>query len=157
LSAIGGTLDRALGFKVSPLLAMAAPFLLSQISQRMKSGGLDKAGVARLLQDEQKSLAAVSGPTSHLIQKALAAGTGASAAIARYSPEQWSKVRLGPIAAAGLVIKASPSGLAGAAKEVLAASEAVATLKKNTAPTSILNLAADKDVTADELKSLPTD
>ena len=157
LGAVGGTLDRALGFKVSPLIGLAAPFVISQISQRMSGGALDKAGVARLLQDEQKAVMSHGGATSQLVQKALAAGKEATATIAKYSPDQWSKVRLGPVAAAGLVISASPSGIMGTTKEVVALGDAVAALKTNTAPTSLFNLAADKEVTAEELKSLPTD
>jgi Bacterial protein of unknown function (DUF937) len=157
LSAVSGTLDRALGFKVSPLIGLVAPFLISQIGQRMSGGALDKAGVARLLQDEQKRVTSMGGPTGQLVQQALAAGREATATIAKYSPDQWSKVRLGPIAAAGLVITASPSGLMGTTKEVVALADAVAALKENTAPTSIFNLVAEKQVTAEELKSLPTD
>jgi len=71
LSAVTGTLERSLGFKVGPLLAMAAPFVMRQISQRISSGGLDKAGVARLLQDEQKSALGAGDATAQLVQQAL--------------------------------------------------------------------------------------
>ena len=157
LSAVTGTLDRTLGFKVGPLLSLAAPFVISQISQRMSGGALDKRGVAQLIQEEHRSVTSKGGPTGEVVKRALAAGKEASATIAKYSPDQWSRVRLGPIAAAGLVIGASPSGVSGTASEVKALAAAIVEAKKDTAPTSIFNLASDKAVTAEELKSLPTD
>src|SRR5215471_2652757 len=157
LGAVGGTLDRALGFKVSSLIPLAAPFVISQISKRMSGGALDKAGAARLLQDEQKAFMSQGGPVGPLVQQALDAGKQATTTIAKYSPDQWSKVRLGPIAAAALVIGASPSGVMGTTKEVMALGDAITELKTDTAPTSIFNLAAEKQVTAEELTSLPTD
>jgi hypothetical protein len=87
----------------------------------------------------------------------LAAGREATTTRARYSNEQWNSVRLGPIAAAGMVISASPSGAVGIAKEVVALGEAVTMLKKSASPTSLFSLVTDKDVTEDELKALPTD
>ena len=66
-----------------------------QISQRMSGGALDKAGVARLLQDEQKSVMRMGGTTGQLVQQALAAGREATATIAKYSPDQWSKCASG--------------------------------------------------------------
>lgn len=157
LSAVTGTLDRKLGFKVGPLIAMAAPFVMNQLSRKISSGGLDKAGVAKFLQDEQKSLEATASPATRLVQEALAAGREATTTRARYSNEQWNTVRLGPIAAAGMVISASPSGAVGIAKEVVALGEAVTMLKKSASPTSLFSLATDRDVTEDELKSLPND
>jgi hypothetical protein len=157
LSAVTGTLDRALGFRVGPLISAAAPFLLSQISQRLSSGALDKSRLPQLLGDEHKSAMTAGGPTGQLVQQALAAGKEAVTTIERYSPDQWSRVRLGPVAAAGLIIGASPSGVVGTVKEVKALASAINDIRSTTTPTSIFNLASDKPVTADELKSLPKD
>jgi hypothetical protein len=157
LSAVTGTLDRALGFRVGPLISAAAPFLLSQIGQRLSSGALDKSRLAQLLGDEHKAAMNAGGPTGQLVQQALAAGKEAVTTIERYSPDQWSRVRLGPVAAAGLVIGASPSGVVGTVKEVKALATAINDIRSTTTPTSIFNLASDKPVTAEELKSLPKD
>ncbi len=157
LSAVTGTLDRTLGFKVGPLIAMAAPFVMSQLSRKISSAGLDNAGVARFLQDEQRSLEATSNPTTRLVQEALSAGREATTTRGRYSTEQWNTLRLGPIAAAGMVIGAAPSGALGTAKEVVALGEAVTVLKKGASPTSLFSLITDKEVTEDELKALPND
>lgn len=156
LSAVTGTLDRALGFKVGPLLAMAAPFVIQQISQRVSGGALDKAGVARLLQDENKTAAAKADATSQLVQQALAAGKEASTTRGRYSTEQWQTLRLGPVAAAGLVIGSSPSGVVGITKEVGALGDAIANLKESSSPASLFSLVAAEAVTKTELDALPT-
>ena len=42
LSAITGTLERSLGFKVAPLIAMATPLVMNFVGQTMKSQNLDK-------------------------------------------------------------------------------------------------------------------
>ena len=157
LSAVTGTLERSLGFKVGPLLSIAAPFVLRQISQRMSGGGLSKAGIAKLLQDEQKTVASAGGATAQLVEQALTAGKEASATRGRYSSEQWKTLRLGPVATAGLVIGASPSGAAGIAKEVLALAETVSSLKSKSSPSSLFSLVTAEAVSADELNSLPTD
>ena len=157
LSAVTGTLERSLGFKVGPLLAMAVPFVMRQLSQRVSSGGLDKAGVARLLQDEQKSVGGAGGAIAQLVQQALTAGREASATRERFSSDQWKTIRLGPIATAGLVIGASPSGATGITKEVVALGDAMSTLKKNSSPSSLFSLATADEVSADDLKSLPTE
>jgi hypothetical protein len=61
MSAIGATLDKALGFKVSPLLPVAIPFVLTFVRHKMTTENLDQAGVARLLQDEQATFARTGG------------------------------------------------------------------------------------------------
>jgi hypothetical protein len=156
LGAMGGTLDRALGFKVSPLLAMAAPFVLNQLSQRMTAQKLDPNGVAKLLRDEHTALA-VKGDraTADLVQQALDAGRDAATTKAKYNPEQWNEVRLGAAAVALRVMGASPSKLAGSAKEVVALAKTVSAAKKDAAPTSILNLAFETELGKDDFKTLP--
>jgi hypothetical protein len=157
LSAVSGTLERALGFKVGPLIAMAAPFLIRQLSQRISSGQVTKEGLARLLQDEHATATRQGGASVKLIEQALTAGREAASTRARYSEDQWKTVRLGPVAAAGLVIGAAPSGAVGIAKEVGALSAAVARLRSNSSPASIFSLATEKEVTAQDLESLPGD
>ena len=156
-TAVGGTIDRALGFKASSLLGVAAPFIISQLSQRVSAGGLDKNAVAQLLRDEQSTLVSSGSKTGELIQQALQAGHEASATRARYSSDQWDAVRLGPIATASLIASASRPGSLSTAKSVGAMSNALATLKESSSPSSLFSLAAAADITADELKALPSD
>jgi Bacterial protein of unknown function (DUF937) len=157
LGAVSGTLERSLGFNIGPLLGLAAPLVVSQISQRMSGGALDKTGVARLLQDEQQALVTSGGARAEMVQYALEAGREAATKISRYSPDHWNKLRLGPIAAATLVSAASASGGAATPKEAATLAGAFAELKKTTPVTSIFSLAAEKTPTASDLKSLPSD
>jgi hypothetical protein len=120
LSAISGTLERSLGFKVAPLIAMAAPLVMNLVGQTMKSRNLDKAGVAQLLQDEHTQFMNGGSEASKLVMKALDAGKEAAVIKARYSPEQWAKVRIAPMVVAQAAMDASPSGTFGRKKELAA-------------------------------------
>jgi hypothetical protein len=157
LGAIGGTLDKALGFRASPLIAMAAPVVMSLMSQRMASEKLDGSGVAKLLQDEQAAVLNKGDATSRLVRQALDAGQQAVTTKSKYSKDQWADVRLGAAAAAARVMSASPSGVLGTSKEALALGEAVAASKKDAAPTAMLSLAFETKLSEEEIKSLPDD
>ena len=157
LGAIAGTIDKALGFKASPLIAMAAPVVMGLVSKRMTSEQLDGNGVAKLLQDEQAAAMSKGDATSRLVREALDAGAQATSTKSKFSKEQWADVRLGAAAAAARVMGASPSGLLGTAKEALALREAVSASKKEAAPTSMLSLAFERSLGEDEIKSLPED
>jgi|SRR5688572_10535402 len=150
LSAITGTLERTLGFKVGPLLGMAAPLVLNLLGQTMKSQNLDKAGVAQLLQQEQNQFMSSGNDASRLVMKALDAGKEATVVKARYSADQWAKVRLAPMAVAQAVIAASPSGAIGRSKELSAAATAITGFKETVSPTSVVSLAFDTDLTSSE-------
>jgi hypothetical protein len=156
LGAMSGTLDRALGFKVSPLLAMAAPFVIGQLSQRISAQKLDKDRLVKLLRDEHTALAGRDDDaTAGLVRKALDAGRDAAVTKAKYLPSQWNDIRLGAAAVAVRVMGASPSGFVGAAKEVAALSKTLAASRKDASPTSILNLAFETELGADDFKKLP--
>jgi hypothetical protein len=150
LSAISGTLERSLGFKVGPLLGMAAPLVMGVIGQTMKSQKLDKAGVARLLQEEHSQFMNSGSEASRLVTQALDAGKEAATAKARYSAEQWTKVRIAPMVVAQAVMDASPSGRFGRSKEVAAVASAITASQNTASPTSLVNLAFDEELTSDE-------
>ena len=157
LGAMSGTIDRALGFKVSPLIAMVAPLIIGQLSQRASTQKLDKDGIARLLRDEQSVVMKQGGEAMTVVQQALDAGRDAADTKAKYSADQWSDVRLGAAAVAVLVMGASPSGLVGASKEVVALGKALAESRIDAGPTSILNLACESDPGIEDYKKLPED
>jgi len=156
-SAITGTINKALGFDAGSLLTMAAPMVLGLISQTASSQKLDKSGVAQLLQNEQAALERQGGATAGLVRSALDAGKQAVATKAAYPAEVWTKIRLAPLAAAQVVMGASPSGAIGTLKEVSALGDAVTAAKSAAAPTSILTLAFDSDISEDEAKALGHD
>jgi hypothetical protein len=150
LSAVSGTLERSLGFKVGPLIAMAAPLVMNLVGQTMKSRNLDKAGVAKMLQDEHTQFMNSGSVSSQLVKKALDAGKEAAVAKARYSAEQWAKVRIAPMAVAQAVMDASPSGVIGRSKELAAVAAAITTSRNTASPTSLVNLAFDTELTTNE-------
>jgi hypothetical protein len=133
---------------------MAAPLVLNLLGQRMKSQNLDKTGVAQLLQQEQKQFMSSGSVTSQLVMQALDAGKEATVLKARYSADQWAKVRLAPMAVAQAVMAASPSGTIGRSKELSAAANAIAGFKDKTSPTSLVSLAFDVDLTSSETDAL---
>jgi hypothetical protein len=143
LGAVGGTLDKSLGFPVSSLIGVAAPALMGVLAKTSKEKNLDANGVAKLLGDESKEFMDKGGETAVLVQKALNAGDDANALRARYSDEEWKTIRLAPMAAAGLVMVASPSKGTGAAQEIAAGLAAIEGTKVLSDPTSLLSVAFD--------------
>ena len=154
MSAITGTLERSLGFKIGPLLGMAAPLVMSLLGQTIKSQNLDKTGVAQLLQQEHQQFMSSGSDASKLVMKALDAGKEATVVKARYSADQWATVRLAPMAVAQAVMAASPSGMIGRSKELAAATSAIAAGKEAASPTSLVSLAFDTDLTSTEIDVL---
>ena len=156
-NAIGATLDKALGFKVSPLLPLAIPFVLTLVRQKMTAEKLDQAGIGRLLQDEQTAFAQTGGRTAEIVKSALDAGTQAVATRAKYSDTTWTTLRLAPVAAAQLVMGVSKSGAIGQFKELNALSGAIATAKKDSAPTSLVGLIFENALSETDLQKLGAD
>jgi hypothetical protein len=154
LGAAGKTLDQKLGFNASSLLGVAGPAVMGLLSKVRSEGNLDRAGVAKLLQDQQAAFAASGGENASLVESVLDAGAEAEAIRGRYSDEEWLKVRLAPMAAAQVVMTSSPSGPIGTIKEATAVVRAIGDARKDAAPTSILGLAFDQDLSLDDLKTL---
>ncbi len=100
LNAIGGSLTKALGFNVMPLLGMAAPALLGLVSKAAQTDKLDPTGLADLLKRETTQFTGdpANMATMKLVNEAMAAGDKAVTAIGSYGAE-WSKVAAAPVAA----------------------------------------------------------
>lgn len=154
LPAAGRTLDQALGFKASSLISIAAPVVLGLLSKLRSEQKLDSAGITRTLQQEQQSFFAAGGENAQLVKTVLEASNEANAMRARYSDAQWLGIRLGPMAAAQVVMHASPSGPIGTIKEAGAVARAVDEVRKVAAPVSLLGIAFEENFTMDELNSL---
>jgi Bacterial protein of unknown function (DUF937) len=155
--AIGSTLDRAVGFRVSPLIGLAAPVVMGLVSKAMVERKLEPGALAGMLQSEQKNFMDKSGDTARLVQTAMDAGAQAAGVKARFTPEQWTQVRLGPLAAAQMVMKASISGPVGLVKEVGAIGEVIASTKQGSAPTSLVSVAFDVEPSVDEARAMGKD
>lgn len=154
LGAVGKTLDQKLGFNASSLLGIAGPAVLGLLSKMRSESNLDSAGVARMLEEQQQAFVASGGENARLVDSVLAAGKEAEAVRARYTDDEWLKVRLAPMAAAQVVMMSSPSGPIGTIKEATAVVKAIGEAKKEATPTSILGLAFDQDLSLDDLKTL---
>jgi hypothetical protein len=149
--AIGATLDRSLGFKASSLLPIVAPLVLGLISKVATEKKLDSTGVANLLSNEAAEFQKTGGETARLVRETVATGRQAADIKAKYSDVQWESVRLAPVAAASVIMMADKSGVVGATKEISAASSVIDDAKKTAAPTSVLSLAFESELSVDEL------
>lgn len=152
ISAIGKTLSKKLGFDVTPLLAAGLPLLLGMLKKRTKSEGLDSAALARTLQTEQQAFLDAGGPEADMVKEAMEAGKKATGLRRSFSDEEWSDIRLAPLAVAGLVMAASPSRWGGAAKELGAGVQAVTSARDLAEPTSVVGLAFDHGYSDEELQ-----
>lgn len=139
--AIRAKLDKSLGFRVSGLIPLVAPLILSQLRKMTQEQNLDATGVANILQEEQRAFTESGSPEVTLVQEALQAGQDAVALKSKFTPEEWSKIRLAPVAASALVMASAPSGGLGAVQEMTAAMLAMDDSRNQAAPASILNIA----------------
>jgi len=133
ISAVGDTLDRALGFTASSLLPVAVAVVLGLTARIAEEQDLDEAGVAELLAAEAMEFRKADGPDVLLVGEALDAGRHAALVKARYSPDEWEAVRLAPMAAAHLVMVEDDSDPLGVVEQI------------------IVTLAFERDFTVEEL------
>jgi hypothetical protein len=157
LSATSRTLDRKAGFNVSSLLPLLTPVALALLAKKKAAEKLEPGVLARELQDEHTALLAKGGENVALVRSALEAGDKAAELKARFTPEQWTRLRLAPGAAARLVMLAAPSGAMGVLKEANAAASAIDTARGASEPTSLISLAYESDVTKEEVAVLGKD
>ncbi len=156
-NAVATSLNRVLGFDASSLLKIAAPLVLGLVGKIAREKKLDSAGVARLLASEASDFEKTGSATVRVVREAVDTGRQAADTKAKFSSVQWESVRLAPVAAAHLVMTADKSGPIGAAKEISAAASAIDDAKKQTAPTSVLNLAFETELSTDELTKYAKD
>ena len=142
ISAIGKTLSGRLGFDVAPLLAAAAPTILNVISKMAKEQKLNSADLARTLQAERTATMAGAKPeVQAMVNEAMHIGDRAERLRSTFTDDEWTKIRLAPLAATYYVMGASASGVVGTTKEVLAAGDAMKTLVKDALPSSLVDVA----------------
>ena len=150
-NAVGNSLNRVLGFNASSLLNIAAPLVLGFIGKIAREKKLDSAGVANLLASEASEFEKSGSSAVQVVRDAVDTGRKAEDTKAKYSSVQWENVRLAPVAAAHLVMMADKSGPIGAAKEISAAAGVIADVRKQAAPTSVLSLAFETELSAEDL------
>jgi len=148
-SAIAKYIDKMLGFKISPILALASPLLIGLLKRDASSRGLDSAGIADYLRVNNEQFVTSGNPAAQLVADAREIGKAAVAVKNRFDKEQWAQVRSSPLAAAAAVIFASPSGMGGAAREVGSALAAIAEHAEKAAATSMLTTAFSSGLNVD--------
>ena len=155
LNAIGGSLTKALGFNVMPLLGMAAPALMGLISKQVQSDKLDAGGLAEMLKRETTQFAGdpANAAAMKLANDAIAAGDKATTAINAYGAD-WAKVAAAPVAALMAVSSSDLDGPFDTMKEVKAAQSALLEATRAAPAGSILSAAFGGGLTPDALKSV---
>jgi Bacterial protein of unknown function (DUF937) len=142
VNTIGKALGGRLGFDATPLLSLAAPAILGVISSTAKEHKLNSADIAKTLQQEATATMAAARPeVQAVLTEAFRLGDKAEELRKRFTDEEWKSIRLAPIAATFYVISASPSGVAGLSKEVIAGGDALKELVKSAMPTSLVDVA----------------
>jgi hypothetical protein len=142
VSTIGKALGGRLGFDATPLLSLAAPAILSVISSTAKEQKLNSADIAKTLQSEHTAnMAAAKPEVQAVLTEAFQLSDKAEKLKGTFSDEEWRKIRLSPVAVTFYVVSASPSGVSGITKEVIAAGDAMKTLVTDALPTSLVDVA----------------
>jgi hypothetical protein len=145
--AINQKLDKAVGFKISPLIPLVTPIILGLLKKKTNEEHLDSNGVANLLKQEQSNFLATDSPESRMVQDAMKAGQDAVALKGKFTADEWTKIRMVPIAASALVIGSAPSNAAGVATEVGAGMQAVVNNRGDADAASLLNVAFGEPLT----------
>lgn len=159
VNAISGTLSQSLGFDVKPLLTMAVPMVMGVLAKTAKSQNMNSAGVSKMLKDESQAYMAdpANKQVADMVQSSLKAGDEALALKGKFSDADWTKMRMGPMAAVYLVATASPSGGSGQTQELAAAVGAIGDAIKTSSPTALIGTAFGGGLTKNELEILAKD
>jgi len=154
VSAIGNTLTRTLGVDATALLRIGTPLMLGAIAHRISEGGIEEGAIARQLHDEQRAFQARGDEVARAVQDAQAAGDEANSMRQKYTPHEWATARLAPIAAAQVVMMASPSGIVGVVGELASAANEIKRARVGAIPTSLVNVLFDGEISKEEVMAL---
>ena len=154
VSAIGNTLTRTLGVDATALLRIGTPLMLGAIAHRIAEGGIEESAIARQLHDEQRAFQARGDEVARAVQDAQAAGDEANSMRQKYTPHEWATARLAPIAAAQVVMMASPSGIVGVVGELASAANEIKRARVGAIPTSLVNVLFDGEISKEEVMAL---
>ncbi len=99
----------ATGFDITPIAGMAGPLLLGLLNSTVQKEGLDTNGLVKLLTKEARSFDRQKNESAVLVDEVLGKVDSVRKLKAGFSPAEWATVSNAPLAAATLVIAASPS------------------------------------------------
>ena len=154
VSAISNTLTRTLGVDAAPLLRIGTPLMLGAIAHRISEGGIDQGAIARRLHDEQRAFQSRGDELARAVQESQAAGDEANSMRQKYTPHEWAAARLAPIAAAQVVMMASPSGVVGVVGELASAANEIKRARVGAVPTSLVNVLFDGEISKEEVMAI---
>jgi hypothetical protein len=154
-SAVTGSLSRALGFNVAPILGLVGPAALGAVAKLVKADGLDAAKLGATLKAQSEAFMGdpANRAAATLVTAAHEAGDQAKSVIAAFGAD-WSKVIAGPAAALAAVASADLSGPVGSIKEARAAADALALIARQAAPGSVLASAFGAGLTTEMLGTM---
>ncbi len=150
IGAIGKTLTNKLGFDVTPLIAMGLPLLLGTLKKSAGANKLDNAGIARMLETENKAFLESGSPEAKMVQGALDVGAQARSLRGNFTAEEWATVRNAPLAVASVITSASGTG--GTAAELAAASSGVKEISDGAEPVSLLAMCFEQGFGKEDLE-----
>jgi hypothetical protein len=153
--AVAGTLSRALGFDVAPLVNLVAPAALGAVAAMVKGRGLDAAGLGAALKVESDAFMAdpAQRETAALVDEAFEAAEAAKVRIASFG-DDWAKVLAGPAAALAAVAASDLSGPLDSIREAKAAAAALEQAARAAPPGSLVATAFGAGMTSDMVKRM---
>ncbi len=134
------SVDKALGFPASGLLVAAVPMVMNLIKKSTTSENLDANGVAKMLQDDATAFMEKGGPNADIVQGAWDNVDNLNKLKARFTEKELGAIGGAPLAAAGLVMAASPSKGSGAMKELAAAAQSIGEAEDRAGGVSLVDL-----------------
>jgi hypothetical protein len=148
------SLSRTLGFDATRLLRIGTMLMLGAIARTVREERLDMTATAKRLKEEQRTFLTRGDDVSRSVKEALSAGDQANQIRQRYAPHEWASARLAPIAAAQVVLMASPSGLIGVVAELAKATEEIQRARGSAVPASLVGVLFDGEISREEVQSL---
>lgn len=138
IGAIGKMLSKTLGFDVTPLIAAGLPLILGLLKKSAGDQKLDNAGIAQMLDAENRAFLNSGSPEAKMVQSALDVGKQARALRSNFQGDEWATVRNAPLAVASLITSASGTG--GTPAELAALCDVVKELGDAADPVSVVGL-----------------
>ena len=156
INSMVSSLSRKLGFDLGPLAAMLTPMIGQQLAKTAKEEELDATGFANLLQYGSAEFLAApeNADAAAMIHETLVTGEQAEALRARFTAEELERIHTAPMAAYGIIARASISGIRSSVAEIKAAHEVGLELLKEVEPTSLLGMVFGAGLTSSEAAEL---
>ncbi|MEZ4531990.1 MAG: DUF937 domain-containing protein [Thermomicrobiales bacterium] len=156
INAISGTLSKALGFNVAPMLTMVAPALVGMVTKAVQGGNMDANGLKDMLTSQVDAFSndPANAETAKLVNAALDAGKQGTAIRDAYTDAGWSAIKGAPLAAMAMVAAASPSKGGSAAAEFSAAAGAISRAAAAADPVSLLSMAFSGGPSQEEIDAV---